>query len=72
MSRIILKSAVVAFASVAVSLLLTLVVVPAMGFPISRTVWLTATVCPLILAWIASVGTFWQSDRLKNAHRELA
>ncbi|RWB16274.1 MAG: GGDEF domain-containing protein [Mesorhizobium sp.] len=72
MSRIILKSAAVAFASVAVSLLLTLVVVPAMGFPVSRTVWLTVTVCPLMLAWIASAGTFWQSDRLKNAHRELA
>ncbi|AZO72495.1 MULTISPECIES: GGDEF domain-containing protein [unclassified Mesorhizobium] len=72
MSRIILKSAVVAFASVAASLLLTLVVVPAMGFPVSRTVWLTATICPLMLAWIASAGTFWQSDRLKNAHRELA
>ncbi|TIW17077.1 MAG: GGDEF domain-containing protein, partial [Mesorhizobium sp.] len=72
MSRIILKSAAVAFASVAVSLLLTLVVVPAMGFPISRTVWLASTICPLMLAWIASAGTFWQSDRLKNAHRELA
>ncbi|WP_192249263.1 GGDEF domain-containing protein [Mesorhizobium silamurunense] len=72
MSRIILKSAAVAFASVAVSLLLTLVVVPAMGFAVSRTVWLTATICPLMLAWIASAGTFWQSDRLKNAHRELA
>lgn len=72
MSRIILKSAAAAFAAIAVSLLLTLIVVPAMGFPFSRSVWLTSTVCPLILAWIASAGTFWQSDRLKSAHRELA
>ncbi|TGQ38686.1 MULTISPECIES: GGDEF domain-containing protein [unclassified Mesorhizobium] len=72
MNRIFLKSAVIAFASVAASLLLTLIVVPAMGFPISRTIWLTSTVCPLALTWIASASTFWQSDRLKCAHRELA
>ena len=53
MNRIFLKSAAVAFASVAVSLLLTLIIVPAMGFPINRTIWLTSTVCPLALAWIA-------------------
>jgi diguanylate cyclase (GGDEF)-like protein len=72
MSRILLKSAAVAFGSVAVSLLLTLIVVPAMGFPVSRTIWLTSTVCPLALAWIACASTFWQSDRLKGAHRDLA
>ncbi|AZO10382.1 MULTISPECIES: GGDEF domain-containing protein [unclassified Mesorhizobium] len=72
MSRIVLKSAAVAFASVAASLLLTLIVVPGMGFTIGRTIWLTSTVCPLVLAWIASFGAFWQSDRLQNAHRELA
>ncbi|TIV09880.1 MAG: GGDEF domain-containing protein, partial [Mesorhizobium sp.] len=38
MSRIFLKAATVAFASVAVSLLLTLIVVPAIGFPMSRTI----------------------------------
>ncbi|TIN07367.1 MAG: hypothetical protein E5Y59_16935 [Mesorhizobium sp.] len=72
MSRIFLKSAAVAFASLAVSLLLTLIVVPAMGFPINRTIWLTSTVCPLVLAWIASAYTFWQGERLKGAHRDLA
>jgi diguanylate cyclase (GGDEF)-like protein len=72
MNRIFLKSAAVAFASVGASLLLTLIVVPAMGFPVSRTIWLTSTVCPLLLAWIASAGTFWQSDKLQSAHRELA
>ncbi|WP_256752418.1 GGDEF domain-containing protein [Mesorhizobium sp. Mes31] len=72
MSRIFLKSAAIAFASVAASLLLTLIIVPAMGFPINRTIWLTSTVCPLVIAWIAGASTFWQSDRLKNAHRDLA
>lgn len=72
MNSIILKSAAIAFASVAASLLLTLIIVPAMGFPINRTIWLTSTLCPLVLAWVASASTFWQSDRLKNAHRELA
>ncbi|MER8436440.1 GGDEF domain-containing protein [Mesorhizobium sp. M1312] len=72
MSRIFLKSAAVAFASLAVSLLLTLSVVPAMGFPINRTIWLTSTVCPLALAWIAGAYTSWQGERLKSAHRDLA
>ncbi|RUY96127.1 GGDEF domain-containing protein, partial [Mesorhizobium sp. M7A.F.Ca.CA.002.15.1.1] len=72
MNSIILRSAAVAFASVAASLLLTLIIVPAMGFPVNRTIWLTSTLCPLVLAWAASASTFWQSDRLKNAHRDLA
>ncbi|MER8636429.1 GGDEF domain-containing protein [Mesorhizobium sp. M1365] len=72
MNRIFLKSAAIAFASVAVSLLLTLIVVPAMGFPINRTIWLTSTVCPLALAWSVGAYTFWQGERLQTAHRELA
>jgi diguanylate cyclase (GGDEF)-like protein len=72
MNRIFLKSAAVAVASVAVSLLLTLIVVPAMGFPINRTIWLTSTVCPLALAWVAGAYMFWQGDRLKTAYRDLA
>jgi len=72
MNRLFLKSAAVAFGSVAASLLLTLIIVPALGFPIGRTIWLSSTVCPLLLAWIASAATFWQSDRLKSAHRDLA
>ena len=72
MNRIFLKSAAVAFASVGASLLLTLIVVPAMGLPVSRAIWLTSTICPLVLAWIASATTFRQSDRLQSAHRELA
>jgi diguanylate cyclase (GGDEF)-like protein len=72
MSRIVLKSAAVAFGSVAISLLLTLIIIPAMGVPDSRTIWLTSTVCPLALAWVACASTFWQSNRLKSAHRDLA
>ena len=72
MNRIFLKSAAIAFASVAASLLLTLIIVPAMGFSVNRTIWLTSTLCPLVLAWIAGAYTFWQSDKLKSAHRDLA
>ena len=72
MNRLFLKSAAVACASVAVSLLLTLIIMPALGVPLSRAIWLTCTVFPLILAWVASATTFWQTDRLKSAHRELA
>ncbi|WP_292170901.1 GGDEF domain-containing protein, partial [Mesorhizobium sp.] len=72
MNRLFLKSAAVACASVAISLLLTLIIMPALGVPLSRAIWLTSTVFPLILAWIASATTFWQTDRLKSAHRELA
>ncbi|MBZ9871490.1 GGDEF domain-containing protein [Mesorhizobium sp. BR1-1-9] len=72
MSSIILKSATIAFVSVAVSLLLTLIIVPAMGFPVNRMIWLTSTLCPLVLAWAACASTFWHSDRLKSAHRDLA
>lgn len=50
MNSIILKAAAIAFASVAASLLLTLIIVPALGFPINRTIWLTSTLCPLVLA----------------------
>ncbi len=71
-SILLLKSAAIAFASVAASLLLTMIIVPAMGFPMSRTIWLTSTTCPLALAWIASLYTFWQSEKLKSAHRDLA
>lgn len=72
MYRIFLKSAAVAFASVAASLVLTLIIVPALGFSVNRTIWLTCTLCPLALAWGASAYTFWQSDKLKAAHRDLA
>lgn len=67
MNRIILKSAAIAFASVAVSLLLTLIVVPAMGFPTNRTIWLTSTVCPLALAWGVGAYTFWQGPRIASS-----
>jgi diguanylate cyclase (GGDEF)-like protein len=72
MSYVFWKSTIVALASVALSLIITLVAVPALGFSITRSIWLTCVVCPLVLAWLASAYTLWQSDQLKTAHAELA
>jgi diguanylate cyclase (GGDEF)-like protein len=72
MTSLILRSAAVTAISIAGSLTLTLIIVTAMGYPASHMIWLTSTVCPMFLAWVASVITFRQSDRLKSSHRELA
>jgi len=72
MNRIFFKSAIVAFASVAASLALALTIVPAIGGVVDGNAWLMCTLCPLAIAWPASAYTFWQNDRLKYAHRELA
>jgi diguanylate cyclase (GGDEF)-like protein len=72
MTSLILRSAAVTAISIAGSLLLTLIIVTAMGYPASHMIWLTSTVCPMFLGWVASVITFRQSDRLKSSHRELA
>ena len=47
-------------------------VVPALGGSVDGNAWLMLTICPLTIAWPASAFTFWQSERLKNAHRDLA
>ena len=72
MNRIFLKSAGVAIGSVLASMLLTIIVVPALGGTVDGNAWLMLTICPLAIAWPASAYTFWQSERLRNAHRQLA
>lgn len=72
MNRIFLKSMVVAFSSLAASILLALTVVPALGGTVDGNAWLMLTICPLMIAWPASAFTFWQSEKLKTAHRDLA
>lgn len=71
MNRIFLKSTVVAFSSLAASILLTLIIVPVLGGVVDGNAWLMLTICPLAIAWPASAYTFWQSDRLKRTHHEL-
>lgn len=72
MSRIFLKSTIVAFASLAASVVLALSIVPSLGGTFDGNAWLMLTICPMTIAWPASAYTFWQSARLKTAHRELA
>ena len=72
MNRIFLKSTLVAFSSLLASILLAIIVVPALGGAIDGNAWLMLTICPLAIAWPASAYTFWQGETLKKAHRELA
>lgn len=72
MNRIFLKSTAVAVASLLVSWLVAIAVVPALGGVVDGNAWLMLTVCPLVTAWPASAYTFWQGEKLKSAHRELA
>lgn len=72
MNRVFLKSAVVAFSSLVASLFLMMIIVPALGGKITGTSWLVCTICPMAIAWPASAFTFWQAERLKRAHGDLA
>lgn len=58
--------------SAGVSLGLVLTIVPAVGGVVEGNAWLMSILCPVVIAGPASAFTFWQSDRLKAAHRELA
>jgi len=62
----------VAFSSLAASVLLALIIVPAIGGSIDGNAWLMLTICPLAIAWPASAFTFWQGEKLKRAHGDLA
>lgn len=72
MKSLILRSALVAVSAAIASVLIVLAVVPALGGVIDGNAWMMCILCPLATAWPASAYTFWQSDRLKLAHRELA
>ena len=72
MNRIFLKSTLVAFSSLLASILLAIIVVPALGGAVDGNAWVMLTICPLAIAWPASAYTFWQGETLKKAHRELA
>ncbi|HMM64315.1 MAG TPA: GGDEF domain-containing protein [Mesorhizobium sp.] len=72
MNSIVVRAGIVALASVVASVALAVTVVPALGGTVDGNAWLMCIVCPLLIAWPASAYTFWQSDRLKAAHRDLA
>jgi diguanylate cyclase (GGDEF)-like protein len=72
MNQIFLKSMLVAFSSLVASILLAIVVVPALGGTIDGNAWLMLTICPMAISWPASALAFWQGEKLKGAHRDLA
>jgi diguanylate cyclase (GGDEF)-like protein len=72
MSRILLKSSLVAVGSVAASLLIVMTVVPALGGVVDGNAWLMSVICPLAISWPASAFTFWQGERLRRAHDALS
>ncbi len=72
MRRIFLKSALTAFSSLMVSLLLAYAVVQAFVGKIDVDSLLVLTICPLLIAWPASAFAFAQAEHLKKAHRDLA
>jgi diguanylate cyclase (GGDEF)-like protein len=72
MNQIFLKSTLVAVSSLVASLLVAMIVVAALGDVIRGNAWLMLTICPLLISWPASALSFWQSERLRAAHRDLA
>jgi diguanylate cyclase (GGDEF)-like protein len=72
MQSIFLRATLVAVIATVGSLLVAVTVVPLLGGTVDGNAWLMLVLCPLLTAFPASAYTFWQSDRLKQAHRELA
>ncbi len=72
MQGIVVKSFFVATASSAASLAIAFATVSSMGGSLDGLAWILCIACPVFIAWPASAYTFWQSDRLRGAHRELS
>lgn len=72
MRRIFIKATLATLFSIAGSLLAAVTVVPAMGGIVDGNAWLMCILCPMLVAFPASSYTFWQSERLRAAHRELS
>lgn len=72
MRRIILKASLATLLSIAASLGLAVTVVPMLGGVVDGNAWLMCILCPLLIAWPASAWQFWQAQRLRDAHGEIA
>jgi diguanylate cyclase (GGDEF)-like protein len=72
MQSIFIRSSLVAVGSVAASLAIVSLLVPALGGVVDGNAWLMSTLCPFVVSWPASALTFRQGDRLRRAHAELA
>ena len=71
MIRLVWKAAAIAIASAAASFLLVITLVPAIGGVVEGNAILMTLVCPLVIAFPASLHTLWQKQRLGNALAEL-
>jgi diguanylate cyclase (GGDEF)-like protein len=69
---ILLKSTAVTVLSIAVSLLLAITIVPALGGVVDGNAWLMCILCPLVIAYPASAWQFFQAMRLRRANAEIA
>jgi diguanylate cyclase (GGDEF)-like protein len=69
---IVLKAGLVSMAAMMASLAIVATFVPLLGGVVDGNAWLMSALCPLLIAFPASAHTFWQKDRLRRAHRELA
>ena len=72
MKKIVVKSTLIALISVIVSAGLVAFVLPAVGGSLSRAAIVLSIVTPLLIAWPASAFTAWQTERVRQAHRDLA
>lgn len=72
MKSVILRATIVTILAVIGSLATVVTIVPALGGIVDGNAWLMCVVCPLVTAWPVSAYTFVQSDRLKQAHHDLA
>lgn len=72
MKKILFKATLTALASVAASLAIASTVVPALGGVVDGNAWLMCIICPLVIAGPASAMGYRQSERLRNAHAQLA
>lgn len=70
--RIILKASLATLLSIAASLGLAVTIVPMLGGVVDGNAWLMCILCPLLIAWPASAWQFWQAQRLRDAHGEIA
>lgn len=71
MKQVFAKATLIAIGSAAVSLLLVLTLVPAIGGVVEGNALLMTLVCPILIAFPASAHALWQKKKLTDALAEL-
>lgn len=70
--KTVVKASIVAFAAMAVSVGICLLVVPLLGGTPDGPGFLMSVFCPILIAWPASAYQFHMAEKLKSARDELA